>query len=146
MDPLSFTASIFTVTGVVLASSKIIHDIRHKVKRVPEHVDDLFKQIETLEGILKALKEQFQHLPISVTSQGSISTTYKQCIDQMQEEVKKLHTVLCKMEPLLLKKTSAAKLSLRIHGILNERQIADYQKKISIHCGILVNLQSIINW
>ena len=145
MDPLSLTASIATVSGVVVATSKILHDLRLKVKNVPEHVESLFRQIKTFESLLQSFKEQLQILQDSADSQEPISTTYKDSVDQMEEDVHNLFTVIGRMETLLWKKSSTAKLLLVVCEIFSERQVVEYQKKIGIHCTILANLQAIIN-
>ena len=145
MDPLSLTASIATVSGVVVATSKILHDLRLKVKNVPEHVESLFRQIKTFESLLQSFKEQLQILQDSADSKGPISTTYKDSVDQMEEDVHNLFSVLSRMEPLLRRRSSTAKLWLVAREIFSEKQVMQYQNKIGIHCSILANLQAIVN-
>ena len=49
-DPLSFTASLITVAGLVAVSSKKIYNLRGKLKNAPKDVDNLLEQLRTFEN------------------------------------------------------------------------------------------------
>ena len=60
MDPLSFTASIVTVSGVVAASTKIIYNLRDKFKDTPKDIESLIEQLQAFIDLLKELEAQVQ--------------------------------------------------------------------------------------
>ena len=63
MDPLSFTASIMTVSGVVAASTKIIYNLRDKFKDAPKDIESLMEQLQAFKDLLKELEAQVQDPP-----------------------------------------------------------------------------------
>ena len=144
MDPLSFTASLITVSGVVAVSSRKIRELRTKLKNAPKDVEKLLKQFRTFEGLLKELETQLQDHQNSVPPQETLQQIWGASLAQMQEDVQSLQAVLSKMEPLLKKKSGTSRVLLLARQVLSEKEVEKYQKKIDTHCVTLTSIQAMV--
>lgn len=145
MDPLSFTASLITVAGVVTASSKKVHELREKLKNAPKDVENLLEQLRTFEGLVKELRTQLQVHQSSAPPQETLQQVWGASLAQMQQDVQNLHAVLSKMEVLLKKKSGTSRVLLLARQILSEKEVEKYQRKIDTHCGTLTSIQSMLS-
>ena len=143
MDPLSFTASLVTVAGLVAASSKKIYDLQERLKNLPKDVQDLLNQLQTFKNLLQELETQLQDHRYSAPPQETLQNVWGSSIAQMQRDVQSLQTVLSKVEPLLRKKSMSSKIMLLARQILSEKEVEQYQRKIDAHCGTLTSIQAI---
>ncbi len=145
MDPLSFTASLITVTALVAASSKKIYDLRGKLKNAPKDVEALLEQLRTFEGLLKEIETQLQDHRNSAPPQETLQQVWGSSVALMQRDVQGLQTVISKVEKTLLKKKSrSSKILLLARQILSEKEIEQYRRKIGTHCGILTNILAMV--
>ena len=112
MDPLSFTASIMTVSGVVAASTKIIYNLRDKFKDAPKDIESLMEQLQALIDLLKELEAQVQDHQNIVPPQQTLQKLLANSIAPMQRDVNNLHTVLSKLEGLLKKRSLNSRILL----------------------------------
>ena len=94
MDPVSFTASLITVAGLVAASSKKIHDLRSKLRNAPKDVEALLEQVETFESLLDELQTQLQDHRNSAPPQDTLQKLWGSSIAQMDRDVQSLQAVL----------------------------------------------------
>ena len=141
MDPLSFTASLITVAGLVAASSKKIYDLRGKLKSAPKDVEELLEQLHNFETLLKETESQIHDYRDSASPQGMLPHVWGILIEQMQQDVQNLQTALSKVESLLKKKSMSSKILRLARQILNEKEVEQYQRKIHTHCGTLSIIQ-----
>ena len=144
MDPISFTASLITVSGLVAVSSKKIHDLLGKLKNAPKDVENLLGQFRTFEGLLKELEIQLHDHQNSAPPQETLQQVWGNSLAQMQEDVQSLQAVLSKVEPLLGKRTKTSRILLLARQILNEKEVEKYQRKIDTHCGTLRTIQAMV--
>ena len=112
MDPLSFTASLVTVSGVTIMTSKLVYRLRDKVKNAPKDVGDLLEQLQTLQELLEELQAQLQNSQDNTAAQSKILQIWGQSVAHMQRDVESLHTKLSKLEQLLKKKSLGSRVLL----------------------------------
>lgn len=144
MDPISFTASLITVSGVVAVSSRKIHELREKLKNAPKDVENLLEQFQTFDGLLKELTIQLQDHQNSAPPQETLQQVWGASLAQMQEDVQSLQAVLSKMEPLLKRKTRTSRVLLLARQILSEKEVENYQRRIDTHCATLTSIQAMV--
>ncbi len=144
MDPLSFTASLMTVSGVTIMTSKLVFTLREKVKNAPKDVGDLLEQLQTFQELLKELQIQLQDFPDNTTAQSKLSQIWGQSVAHMQCDVESLYTRLSKLEPLLKKKSLGSRVLLSARQMLSEKKVVEYQRKIDTHCSVLTCIKATI--
>ena len=144
MDPLSFTASLMTVSGVTIMTSKLIYTLRERVKNAPKDVGDLLEQLQIFQELLEELQKQLQDSGNNTAAQSKLLQIWGQSVAHMQRDVKSLHTKLSKLEKLLRKKSLGSKVLLLARRMLSEKDIAEYQKKIDTHCGVLTCIKATV--
>ena len=144
MDPLSFTASLITVTALVAASSKKIYDLRGKLKNAPKDVEALLEQLRTFEGLLKEIETQLEDHRNSAPPQETLQQVWGSSVALMQRDVQSLQTVISKVETLLKKKSRSSKILLLARQTLSEKEVEEYRRKIDTHCGILTNILAMV--
>lgn len=130
MDPLSFTASLITVAGLVAASSKKIYELRGKLNNAPKDVEHLLEQLQTFESLLKELERQLQDHRNSAPPQETLQQVWGSSVAQMHRDVQSLRTALSKVEPLLKKSSKSSKILLLARQILNAKEVEQFQRKI----------------
>ena len=143
MDPLSFTASLITVAGLVAASSKKIYDLRGKLKNVPKDVEELLEQLNNFEILLKELESQVHIFKNSASPQDSLPQVWGSSVEQMQQDVQRLQNTVSKVETLLKKKSRSSKVLLRARMLFNEKEVEQHKKNILTHWGTLSGIQAI---
>ena len=94
MDPLSFTASLAILVGVVTTSSKIIYDLGKKLKNAPKAVEILTEQLRTFEGLLKELDAQLQDHKNHAPRQETLQQVWGSSLAQMRQDLEALRKVL----------------------------------------------------
>lgn len=144
MDPVSFTASLVTVIGLVTVSSQKIFSLRAKLRNAPKDIEDLLAQLHIFEGLLKELEVQLRYHQQNATPEETLQKLWEICFVQMQRDVKSFHDIVSRVEPLL-KKSLTSKWLLSARHILGEEEVALYQGKIEIHCGTLRDIQGIVS-
>ena len=144
MDPLSFTASLITVVGLVGASSKKIYDLREKFHNAPKDVEDLLEQLRSFEGLLTELETQLRDHQNSAPPQATLQQLWGSSLAQMQRDVQSLQSVLSKVEPLLKKKSKTSKMLVLARQILSEKEIEKHRRKIDTHCVTLTSIQAMV--
>ncbi|KAK0515176.1 hypothetical protein JMJ35_002555 [Cladonia borealis] len=142
MDPLSFTASLMTVSGVTIMTSKLVYRLRDKVKNAPKDVGDLLEQLQTFQELLEELQAQLQDFQDNTAAQSKLLQIWGQSVAHMQRDVESLHTKLSKLEQLLKKKSLGSRVLLSARQILSEKKVAEYQRKIDTHCGVLTCIKA----
>ena len=142
MDPLSFTASLMTVSGVTIMTSKLVFKLCEKVKDAPKDVGDLLEQLQTFQELLDELRTQVQESSDNTATQSKLLQIWGQSVAHMQRDVTNLHTKLSKLEQLLKKQSLGSRVLLSARQMLSEKKIAEYQNKIYGHCGVLTCLKA----
>ena len=142
MDPLSFTASLMTVSGVTVMTSKLVFKLCEKVKDAPKDVGDLLEQLQTFEGLLDELRTHVQESPDNTATQSRLLQIWGQSVAHMQRDVTILHTKLSKLEQLLKKQSLGSRVMLSARQMLSEKKITEYQSKIHAHCGVLTCIKA----
>ena len=137
MDPLSFTASLMTVSGVTIMTSKLIYTLRERVESAPKDVGDLLEQLQIFQQLLEELQKQSQDSGDNTATQSKLLQMWGQSLAHMQRDVKSLHSKLSKLEKLLKKKSLGSKVLLLARQMLSEKDIAEYQRRINTHCEVL---------
>ena len=144
MDPLSFTASLMTVSGVTIMTSKLVYKLREKVKNAPKDVGDLLEQLQTFQELLEELQTQSQDFPDNTATQSKLLQIWGQSVAHMQRDVESLHTKLIKLEQLLKKKSLGSRVLLSARQMLSEKKVAEYQRKIDTHCNVLTSIRATV--
>ena len=144
MDPLSFTASLMTVSGVTIMTSKLVYRLHEKVKNAPKDVGDLLEQLQTFQELLEELQTQLQDFTDNTAAQSKLLQMWGQSVAHMQRDVESLHTKLIKLEQLLKKKSLGSRILLSARQMLSEKKVAEYQRKIDTHCGVLTCIKAIV--
>ena len=144
MDPLSFTASLMTVSGVTIMTSKLVYKLREKVKNAPKDVGDLLEQFQTFQELLQELQTQLQDFQGNAAAQSKLLQIWGQSVAHMQRDVETLHTKLIKLEQLLKKKSLSSRVLLSARHMLSEKKVAEYQRKIDTHCRVLACIKEIV--
>lgn len=144
MDPLSFTASLMTVSGATIMTSKLVYTLCEKVKNAPKDVGDLFEQLQTFQELLDELKTQLQDSRDNTATQSKLLQIWGQSVAHMQRDVESLHTKLSKLEQLLKKKSLGSRILLSARQMLSEKKVAEYQRKIESHCGVLTFIKATV--
>ena len=142
MDPLSFTASLVTMSGVSIMTSKLVYRLCDKVKNAPKDVGDLLEQLQTFQELLEELQAQLQDFQDNTAAQSKLLQIWGQSIAQMQRDVESLHTKLSKLEQLLKKQSLSSRVLLSARQMLSEKRVAEYQRKIDTHCGVLTCIKA----
>lgn len=142
MDPLSFTASLMTVSGATIMTSRLVYTLCEKVKNAPKDVGDLFEQLQTFQELLDELKTQLQDSRDNTATQSKLLQIWGQSVAHMQRDVESLHTKLSKLEQLLKKKSLGSRILLSARQMLSEKKVAEYQRKIESHCGVLTCIKA----
>ena len=144
MDPLSFTASLMTVSGVTIMTSKLVYRLHEKVKNAPKDVGDLLEQLQTFQELLEELQTQLQDFTDNTAAQSKLLQMWGQSVAHMQRDVESLHTKLIKLEQLLKKKSLGSRILLSARQMLSEKKVAEYQRKIDTHCGVLTCIKATV--
>ena len=144
MDPLSFTASLVTLLGIVTTSTNKIYDTCKKFKNAPKNVEILLEQLRTFEGLLRELEVQLQEHRHNAPPQETLQQVWESALVQMRRDVEGLNTIVSKLEPLLKKRSLSSKLLLSAREVLRDEDIARIQKQIEAHCGRLTSIQSMV--
>ena len=142
MDPLSFTASLMTVSGVTIMTSKLVFTLCEKVKDAPKDVGDLLQQLQTFQELLDELKTQLPESQDTTATQSKLLQLWGESVAHMQRDVTSLHKKLSKLEQLFKKKTLGSRILLSAHQMLSEQTVAEYQSKIHGHCGVLTCIKA----
>lgn len=145
MEPVSFAASLATIGGIVVASSKKIHDLYGRYKNSSKDMDYLMAELQTFEGLINEVKLQCQNHQNSTSLQKTLQQLWGTSISQMQRDALSLQAILAKLEPQRPKKLKNSKMMLLARKYLNEEDIQQYQKKIHAHYAILINIQAMIH-
>ena len=144
MDPLSFTASLMTVSGVTIMTSKLIYTLRERMKNAPKDVGDLLEQLQTFQELLEELQKQMQDPGDNTAAQSKLSQIWGQSVAHMRRDVESLRIKLSKLEQLLKKKSLGSKVLVSARQMLSEKDVAKYQSKIDKHCGVLTCIKATI--
>ena len=144
MDPVSFTASLITVGGLVAASSKKIRDLRRKLINAPKDVETLLEQVETFECLLNELQTQLQDHRNNAPPQDTLQKVWGSSITQMDKDVRGLQAILSKVEPLFRKKSRTSRILLLARQMLSEKEVERYRRKIDTHCRTLTSVQDMV--
>ena len=144
MDPLSFTASLMTVSGVAIMASKLVYTLREKVEDAPKVVGDLLEQLQTFQELLDELKTQLQDSPDNAATQSKLLQIWGQSVAHMQRDVTSLYTKLSKLEHLMKRKSLGSRVLLSARQMLSEKKVAEYQRKIESHCGVLTCIKATV--
>ena len=139
MDPVSFAASLVTISSVVSTSCEIVYRFCSALNNAPEDVERLAGQLSAFEGLLHELNTQLQDHPNFGPSQETLRDLLDTSMKLMLHDVDSLHGVLTKLQRSIDKK-----LLLSVRAILSEKQIARYQQRIIFHCEALTNIQAIV--
>ena len=145
MDPLSFTASLVTVSGVTIMASKLVYTLREKVENAPKDVGDLLEQLQTFQELLEELKIPLQDLRDDAAAQSKLQLIWGKSVAHMQRDVGNLHTKLSKLEQQLKKKYPGSRVLLSARQMLSEKKIIEYQSKIHGHCVVLTCIKGTIH-
>ena len=140
MDPLSFTASLVTVSGVTIGTS--VYTFCEKVKNAPKDIRNLLEQLQTFQELLEELQTRLQDSQNDIATQSKLSQIWGQSVAHMQRDVESLHTKLSKLEQLLKKKSLGSRVLLSARQMLSEKKVAEYQRKIDTHCGVLTCIKA----
>ena len=141
MDPVSFTASLVTLIGAVGVSARLMRKLHTKFKNVPKDVQSLSQQIKNFEDLLQELRAQLQDCRNTATPAEGLLEVWESSISLMYRDIADLQTTLCKLQPLLQKRSLSSSLRLRARKILSEEQVEEYQGKLNGHCGFVANIQ-----
>ena len=144
MDPLSFTASLMTVSGVTIMASKLVYTVHEKVKNAPKDVGDLLEQLQTFQELLEEIQQPLQELRDDAAAQSKLLQLWGQSIAHMQHDVESLHKKLLKLEQLLKKKSLSSRILLSARQMLDEKKVAEYQSKIHGHCVVLTCIKGTV--
>ena len=144
MDPISFTASLVTVGGVTLKTSKLIYTLCERLKNAPSDVGNLLKQLQTFQELLEELQKHLQDSRDNTAAQSKLSEIWGKSVAHMQSDVDSLHGKLSKLEQLLKKKSLGSKVMLSARQMLSEKKVAEYQRKIDTHCGVLTCIKATV--
>ena len=144
MDPLSFTASLVTLLGVITASTSKFYGLCKKLNNMPKNVETLLEQLRTLEELLRELEAQLQEHRHDAPPQEILQRVWGSALVQMRRDVDGLDTIVSRVQPLLDKKSRSSKLLLSVREVLKEKDIAEYQKQIEIHCGRVTSIQLLV--
>ncbi len=144
MDPLSFTASLMTVSGVTIMTSKLIYTLRERVKNAPKDVGDLLEQLQTFQELLEELLKQLQDSGDNTAAQSKLPQIWGQSVAHMRRDVESLRIKLSKLEQLLKKKSLGSRVLISARQMLSEKDVAKYQSKIDKHCGVLTCIKATI--
>ena len=124
MDPISFSASLVTLGGLVAA---------------------LLERLHTFENLLSETNKQLQTYWGHAQSQELLQHVWGDSVAQMQRDIQILHRVLNKVESLVSRRSWRSKALLLVRQILDEEKIALYQSQLTAHCGTLTNMQALIS-
>lgn len=80
---IGFAASLATLAGLVLQSSRIIYEICQNVKNTPQDIQDLQDQLQILHGLLQGLEEN----PPAPTTSEILLETWQFTIQQLQNDM-----------------------------------------------------------
>lgn len=144
MDPLSFAASLMTVSGVTIMTSKLVFKLCEKVKDAPKDFGDLLEQLQTFQELLDELKTQLQDSQDNTATQTKLLQLWAQSVAHMQRDVTSLHTKLSKLEQLFKKKSLGSRVLLSARQMLSEKKVVEYQRKIESHCGVLTCIKATV--
>lgn len=144
MEPVSFAASLATIGGIVVASSKKIHDLYGRYKNSRKDMDYLMTELQTFEGLINEVKLQCQNQRNSTSLQKTLQQLWGTSISQLQRDALSLQDILAKLESQRPKDLKNSKFLLLARKYLNE-DIQQYQKKIHAHYAILMNIQAMIH-
>ncbi|MCJ1368183.1 hypothetical protein MMC16_007324, partial [Acarospora aff. strigata] len=152
MDPASagvafvgFTASLATLTAVVIDSSKTLYNLRNKLRNTPEDVRRLIRQFSVFESLLKEVQGVLQdHGDLGVPR--GLHALWEGSADQMRDDVERFGVVVSRLQRLLEQPTLSSRLiRLRIRGVFEEDAIATFQRQISMHIETLTVIQTLIS-
>lgn len=146
MDPASasiafvgFTASLATLAGLVLQSSRVVHEICQKVKDTPKEVTDLQDQLVQLHGLLQGLKE---NAPVPTTS-GILLETWQFAIQQLQNDMdtfsKRIQTI---SKHIKQKGSRSPFVGAAFRNFYEADVLKQYQVKFAGHIGAFTLLQA----
>ena len=138
MDPVSFAASLVTISAVVSASYKIVYRFCEAWKDAPEDVQRLSGQLSSFEGLLQGLNTQLRDHPNLGPLHEILRDLLGISMKLMQRDVDSLHSVLTRLQ------RSDKKPLLAARTVLSKKQIARYQQHIVFHCETLTNIQAVI--
>ena len=144
MDPLSFTASLMTVSGVTIMASKLVYTLREKVENAPKDVGDLLEQLQTFQELLEELESPLQDLRDDAAAQSKLLLIWGKSVAHMQRDVGSLRTKLSKLDQLLKKKSLGSRVLLSARQMLSEKKVTEYQRKIETHCGVLTCIKATV--
>ena len=144
MDPVSFTASLVTVSALVITSSQNILTLRQKLKNASKDVGDLLEQLRTFEGLLQELETQLREHQNDAPPQETLQHLWGTSLGQMERDVKSFDIMVSKIEQLLTAKFRRSKLLLSARHMLSEKKVAQYQRNIEAHCNTLTNIQTLV--
>lgn len=140
MDPASaavafvgFTASIFTLSGLVANSCKTIHNVWHSLKDAPEDVSRLIRKMRILERVIS----EIERVVVQLGEDPSLLGSQQYWVDQIEEMVNDFTILDNKINNLqadLIAKRSVKKyLWARARKFLSEDDILKYERILSDH-------------
>ena len=144
MDPLSFTASLVTLTGMVSVTFKSIHNLLRKFRDAPKDVETLLVQLRTLEGLLEELEVQLEEHRNNSSPQDTLQLVWGRSIERMRQDIEGLNIIVSKLVPLANKGSLGSRFLLSARGTLSEKEVAKYQKCLDTYCGTLMNIQTMV--
>ena len=144
MDPLSFTASLMTVSGVTIVASKLAFTLCEKLENGPKDVGDLLDQLQTFQELLEELKIPLEDLRDNAAAQSKLQLAWGKSVAHMQRDVGSLRTELSKLEQQLKKNSLGSRVLLSARQMLSEKKIAEYQSKIHGHCVVLTCIKGTV--
>lgn len=137
MDPVSFTASLVTLTGAVTVSSHKIYALQKRFKNAPKDVEKLVGQLQTFRSLLKELQNV-------APSQDTLLQVWVDSVALMRQDIESLDTMVSKVEPLLRKQLSSSSVGALIRQMLSGKEFVEYCGKINMHCVRLNNILTIV--
>lgn len=142
MDPLSLSASLVTLGAAVAASFKLIYNLKAKLGRdVPKDVEALLGQMKNFGSLLQVLTDQHQKQQNSSPSQDTVPKLWENTMTLMLQDINDISATFRTLESSLDKNSPTSKISPRIRKWLSEKQIIEYQRKMSENWNFLANVQ-----
>ncbi|KAL6721389.1 hypothetical protein ACLMJK_000492 [Lecanora helva] len=144
MDPVSFTASLVTLTGAVAATSEFVLKLRASLKNVPDNVENLFEQIGSFRNLLDETKAEVDRYRNVTSLHETLPQRWASLTARMQRDIDELENSVRKLQPLLNKNSTGSRIALRIHHLLSEEQIVEYRGRLQFHCDNLVIMRGYV--
>ena len=146
MDPMSFSASLVTLGGLVAATAKGIYKIQGKLRHGPQVIHALLERLHTFENLLIETNKQLQDHWGHAQPQELLQHVWGDSLAQMQRDIQSLHSALTKVKGSINQKSWRSKILSLARQLFDEEELALYQDQINAHCGTLTNMQALLSW